>query len=171
MSHCCLPRIACVAIALYAGYTYFCDRDRYNELSVPINNALRDACGGGGVGGGYYPGGWNGHYTGGGSSGPSEYNFVHQLFVVFPALHASLSPCTPVTHTSVTETVSINCLCLSTMRCAVPAAAGAEEAGTGPVVVAVAAGVAAAAGEVAAAAQVSTTLPGTPLHLQLLALI
>ena len=56
------PSIACIAIAMYAGYTYFCDRDRYNQLSVPINNALRDACGGG----------WNGHYGGSGYSGPSE---------------------------------------------------------------------------------------------------
>ncbi|KAI0216744.1 hypothetical protein LSAT2_031295 [Lamellibrachia satsuma] len=44
--------IACAAIALYAGYTYFCDRDRFNELAVPIRNALSASCGGGGVGGG-----------------------------------------------------------------------------------------------------------------------
>ncbi|KAI0234221.1 hypothetical protein LSAT2_015591 [Lamellibrachia satsuma] len=36
--------LACIAVAMYAAYTYLCDRARYNELAVPINNALSDAC-------------------------------------------------------------------------------------------------------------------------------
>ncbi|KAI0212202.1 hypothetical protein LSAT2_002886 [Lamellibrachia satsuma] len=36
--------LACVIITLYAAYAYICERARYNELAVPINNALSDAC-------------------------------------------------------------------------------------------------------------------------------
>ncbi|KAI0218858.1 hypothetical protein LSAT2_029466 [Lamellibrachia satsuma] len=66
--------IACVALALFAGYTYICDRARYNELAVPINNAIAGACSG--VGGrgrvtirpGHYTD--NGRWTGTHDNGP-----------------------------------------------------------------------------------------------------
>ena len=74
----------------------------------------------------------------------------------------------PDTRTSVTGIATINCLCLSTMRCKVPVAAAAGA--VIHLVVEVAAGVAEVAEVAAAAAQVSKTFPVTPLHLQLVAL-
>ena len=41
---CC--RLSCLVMAIYAGYMYICDRARFNELSVPISNALSRNCGG-----------------------------------------------------------------------------------------------------------------------------
>jgi len=58
-------------MAIYAAYLYICDRARYNQLSVNINNALSANCGGGGGGGGLGGGGYISGPGGGGSGGPS----------------------------------------------------------------------------------------------------